>query len=142
MRQNCRDRLSLHDWRALNVSAMVSLKQLTQLAASSTGVWQVLQADASKGAGTDAAEAIEAADAKERAEIQLRRARNQLGELSSRLKSLADEASASPAFGPGCSPTMRLNSKDSMRGCWPRVTIKTDTLNSFVSINLPLNLFG
>ena len=77
---------------------MVSLKQLTQLAASSTGVWQVLQADASKGAGTDAAEAIEAADAKERAEIQLRRARNQLGELSSRLKSLADEASASPAI--------------------------------------------
>jgi hypothetical protein len=77
---------------------MISLKQLTQLAASSTGVWQVFQAYASKGAGTEAAEATEAADAKERAELQLQRVRTQLWELSSRLKNLGDEANASPAI--------------------------------------------
>ena len=77
---------------------MISLKQLTQLAASSTGVWQVVQADALKGAGTEGLDATAAADAKERAERQLQRARTQLGELASRLKSLGDEANASPAI--------------------------------------------
>ena len=98
MRQDRGDRLSVHERRALNVAAMISLKQLTQLAASSTGVWQVFQADGSKGAGAEAAGASAVVDAKERAELQLRRARNLLWELSSRLKSLADEASASPAI--------------------------------------------
>jgi hypothetical protein len=74
---------------------MISLKQLTQLAATSTEVWQIFQADAVKAAGTDA---TEVADAKERAEQQLRRARNLLWELSSRLKGLSDEATAGPAI--------------------------------------------
>jgi len=73
---------------------MISLKQLTQLAATSTEVWQVFQADVVK-ATTDA---TEAADAKERAELQQRRSRNLLWELSSRLKGLSDEATASPAI--------------------------------------------
>ena len=72
---------------------MISLKQLTQLAATSTEVWQVFQADAVKATG----DAAEAADAKERAELQLRRSRNLLWELSSRIKGLSDEATASPA---------------------------------------------
>ncbi len=95
MRQNRGDRLSVHDRRGLNVAAMISLKQLTQLAATSTEVWQVFQADAGKAAGTDATEAT---DAKERAEIQVRRSRNLLWELSSRLKGLSDEATANPAI--------------------------------------------
>jgi hypothetical protein len=74
---------------------MISLKQLTQLAATSTEVWQVFQVDAGKAAGTDAAEAT---DAKERAELHVRRSRNVLWELSSRLKGLSDEATANPAI--------------------------------------------
>jgi len=74
---------------------MISLKQLTQLAATSTEVWQVFQADAGKAAGTDAAEAT---DAKERAELHVRRSRNVLWELSARLKGLSDEATANPAI--------------------------------------------
>jgi hypothetical protein len=74
---------------------MISLKQLTQLAATSTEVWQVFQIDATKPAGS---EPTEAADAKERAELQLRRSRNLLWELSSRYKGLNDEATASPAI--------------------------------------------
>lgn len=87
--------MSVHDRRALNVAAMISLKQLTQLAATSTEVWQVFQADAGQSARTDA---TADADAKERAEIQLRRSRNLLWALSSRLKGLSDEATASPAI--------------------------------------------
>jgi hypothetical protein len=71
---------------------MISLKQLTQLAATSTEVWQVFQADVGKATET------EVADAKERAEIQLRRSRNLLWELSSRLKGLSDETTASPTI--------------------------------------------
>jgi hypothetical protein len=74
---------------------MISLKQLIQLAATSSEVWQVFQPDGVKATGPDA---HEAADAKERAELQLRRARHLLWELSSRLKSLTDEASAQPAI--------------------------------------------
>ena len=74
---------------------MISLKQLIQLAATSSEVWQVFQPDVVKAAGADA---TEAADAKERAELQLRRSRNLLWELSSRLKGLTDESTASPAI--------------------------------------------
>lgn len=95
MRKNRGDRLSVSDRRALNVAAMISLKQLTQLAAASTEVWQVFQADNGQAARTDATAAV---DAKERAELQLRRSRNLLWELSSRLKGLSDEATASPAI--------------------------------------------
>jgi hypothetical protein len=101
---------------------MISLKQLTQLAATSTEVWQVFQADAGQAARTDA---TAAADAKERAEIQLRRSRILLSELSSRLKGLSDEAPASPAI----RARMLVDNALRLEGLDPRMLASCDDKN-------------
>ena len=74
---------------------MISLKQLTQLAATSTEVWQVFQIDGVKAAPAGVAEAV---DAKERAEQQFQRSRSILWDLTGRIKIILDEQTTSAAI--------------------------------------------
>lgn len=74
---------------------MISLKQLTQLAATSTEVWQVFQLDSARVSPTAA---VEGMDAKERAEQQFLRSRSMLWDLTGRIKIILDDQTTNAAI--------------------------------------------